>query len=390
MKAHIPFAALPITALPFALFSLMGCTPVFAPPPAFDGGFLSNADAGTPCEAAAECDDRDPCTFDRCSPEGRCRYTRPTLAYTESASASTAGVADVLAWHSSRLHVGLGEAGVETFRRAESGGGEEGPVTLTLTSQGQRRPGGHVNDVIETSGHVVIAAGEAGLAVYPNDADQPVATFATEDAAHSMSRVDDLLLVSAAARGVQIVNIADITNPSAEGRADTPGRATHHVRLGRRVWVADGLVGLSVLGYDDPRDQSLQPERAVNLEGRASRVVRRGNLLATVLGTAGLSLVDMDAAPRPAEIARLTFAHPVTDAAFVGDKTLLVAAGDAGLHAFDLTTQDAPEVLGKLDVPTPVQRIRVRDLEVASTHAGLGLRLGALNCVDPDAPVDDS
>ncbi len=371
--------------LPCLLLSLLplACQ-VDDPVLAADGG---GPDLGPRCEAAADCDDGDPCTRDTCV-AGRCVVGRaPQTPLSVLGTVPVEGALAGLWLQGDQLWV--------SWRDDRASGLTTWDLTpLPAALQTQRRLAeadeGAFGPVAVVEGRVYV--GEAPARVRALDADgAALGVQRTSDPVQALTPLPGTQRVVAAVfgKGLEVLGFGNPAEPRRVARLDTPGRALQVVVRPNRWYVADGLGGLLQIDARDVADPRRLPDpvptagRAVGLDERDGRVLLAEH-------GAGVGVIDLLADPRPARLATLTPGAPVHAVAFV-DPRLAVAAGDTnGLLLIDLLRPTEPTLWGSVGLPAAATHLSLDGHRVAVGHGG-GVTLLAVTCAAPpevDGGVD--
>lgn len=342
-----------------------------------DGGTDLDAGPGDECTvdtAADDCSDGDPCTEESCE-NGYCAHARmaPNLARVATLPGPSYG----LHLTSSRVHVAAGAEGVRTFDLGPLPDGE--PTERFVHPTAAPAIG-----ALENSGQILAFEGAGGLEVFANSEDPAVvASYRGGDEVRGLGRVDDLAVVYAYAKGLEILDAATWTRTA---RVDTPGRAQDAVLWGDHIFVADGLAGLTDVDFSDRTAPEVLDARRIPTEGRAVAVARRDRWIALAETGAGAGIVDLRAEGGPARIATLPLGGDVLDVDFTGSKTAAWAAGEAGLVLVDLLDPEAPSIWTSEVLDGPAVALDARGERVAVSMGEAGTAVYDLQCTPPETP----
>ena len=294
-----------------------------------DAGLDATAtDLGVPCEADEICADDDPCTVEACR-EGHCVTERsPRAELVVGPAIPVGGGATAIALADNELYIAKGADGLEIWdvaldppmlRLARQREGEEGPV-VALAVAGDR-----------------IVLGEEGAAVRALDrasgAPVGVAYHAGDDV-RALSFEGGRVFVAAYAKGVEVLQPGDWSNPQRTARVDTPGRAVGLAREGSLIAVADGLGGLALIDLPEGGTPALRRDQTTATAGRVDSVALRGGQVLLAEQVAGLGLVTL-AAGSPERQATFLLDGAVQAVALLDPHTG-VAVGPGGVQVLDL------------------------------------------------------
>ncbi len=295
------------------------------------------------------------------------RWDDPTTpASVGSAAAGTvlavATLPDVVSGKADYLYVARGPGGVDVYNMT---GGVPGTLATTI-------PGINAIDVSRAARFLYVVVAGVGVEIYDND-NPEVATYLATIPAPSAVRAVPWgihLFIAAGSGGLLVADISDHTMPAIVG--DVPGINAADVTLyahyqngsafASRAYVADPDVGVHVI---DLLPDFSSPSLANTLP---------------LVGAAGLDTYSR---------------YLITDGAIPSREHfyLYVAAGQAGLHVFDITDPDAitfagaAQMLGgvamDVDVSSQINPPGVDDYALVA-NSTLGLQV--VNVTDPTAP----
>ncbi|MCB9524594.1 MAG: hypothetical protein H6702_14635 [Myxococcales bacterium] len=365
-----------IRPAPF-LLSLLLAAPACRVDPAAEQPDGTPPDLGARCSAAADCDDGDPCTRDRCL-DGRCVVDRAAVAPLEAlGTIPVEGVLQGLALAGDRLLL--------TWRTDAAAGLTEWDLsTLPAAMQTLRRQAeadeGAFGAVAVVGDRTYV--GEAPARLRALDATgQSLGVQPTADPVQAITPLPGTARVVAAefGKGLEVLGFGDPASPRRVARLDTPGRALAVAVRPNRWYVADGLNGLVIVDARDVADPRRLGEPVPTL-GRALGVDERDGLALLAEAGAGLGIINLRAEPLPARLATLPLgeAHAV---AWLGPALAAVAAED-GLHLVDLLRPSAPTVWGTATTAGPTRQLAADGARVAVGH-GDGVTVFEVACAAP-------
>lgn len=166
-------------------------------------------------------------------------------------SVSTRGQLRALALHGDRLALAEGTGAVRLFDVSR-------PARPRKLFELREADG--ARDVALRGGVLFVAAGRAGLLVFePEASSSPIGRLAASSSATAVSLQGDLALVANGGWGLQIVDIADPTNPQQVGSLRLPGHPSVRRAFadGVRVYIAADVGGLAVAEIPNPRSPKL-------------------------------------------------------------------------------------------------------------------------------------
>lgn len=163
------------------------------------------------------------------------------------------------------------------------------------------------------------------------------------------------------ARTFQIVSLKDPWSPKlVNSRSRTGAQFQQGVLQGNALLLAAQKRGVTVYSVGDPR----KPKLLSLLKDLTSvyRVAVSDRLVAAFDDEKGLVLVDYSSWAEPKIRGTFPLAHHVHDAGFSPQtpSLLLMAEGDAGLHAVDVSNPSSPEEAGRWTSPAPAMALAPR------------------------------
>ncbi len=189
--------------------------------------------------------------------------------------------------------------------------------------------------------------------------------------------------VAAGAAGLQVVQIADRSNPAIVASLDTPGNANDVKIAGNFAYIADGSSGLQIVNIANP----LAPVLAATFftSGEAWDVVVRGARAYIANGASGLVILDVSNPAAPFLLGSVALGGVAKGVDIdVFRRIAVVALGTLGLRVVDVSNPAGPLVIGTLAGGD------VRDVAVQNTYAFLAdfnRSFTSVNLADPMNPV---
>ncbi len=342
-----------------------------------DGGL----DAGSECTVetqATDCtlDDGDPCTETLCL-EGACVLQRRAPAMERIGSLVTPTPALALEYAGGRLVVAEGTGGVGEYRVTITDG------SATIAERVRYPTAGPALRVRALSGHVLVAEGDTGMEVFPDQVAVAESLYLGPDRIVGFAMVNTVVIAFAYSKGLDFVDFATWTAPVPQITVDTRGRAVDAIGWNDLILVADGLAGVAAVDFLDPALPVLLPEPLIRTEGRVVALRRRGDLLAVAESGAGAGLFDLGGNNGPVRLAALDLGGPVVDADILSQNTVIFAASDGGLTILDLLDIENPSVWIREVPEGPVLDLDRSGEEIAIAMGAAGIAIYDLNCSPP-------
>ncbi|MCB9548357.1 MAG: hypothetical protein H6706_21320 [Myxococcales bacterium] len=330
-----------------------GCTPSGADPVDAQPADAAPTDAGPGCDGALDCEDDDPCTTAVCE-AGRCVIGRPEGALLIAGDPiPVASGPTALALAGDELYIGLGAAGLEVWDLA----GFPAPPVLRLARHPEGDEGA-VDHLAVAADRVVIGEAAGVVRALERGSGAPVgAAWRAADQIEGVVYQGGRVVVASYAKGVEVVQPGDWSDPSRIGRADTRGRAQAVARAGAVLAVADGLAGLALLDLT-PTGPVLRRDALLDTSGRAVGVAIRGDRVLLAEGPAGASVVTL-APAGPRRDATFLLAGSTVGVGLLAPDRGVVATSEGEVALVDLRQPAAPRVWLRAPTAAPVRRVQV-------------------------------
>lgn len=179
---------------------------------------------------------------------------------------------------------------------------------------------------------------------------------------------------------LNVFDVTDPTDPQLVGSVAT-SKAEAVAVEGAHAYLADGSAGLRVVDVANPA----QPQiiATMDLGGYASDVAIEGTLVYVVINT-GLSVVDVTDPANPQLVGNLVTPGSARRVAVVGDRAY-VAVGEAGLVVVDIADPLTLQILGQ--VTTPEDAIGVAAAGAYAYVAAGDAGVQVVNVADPQNPL---
>ncbi|MFN7964796.1 MAG: hypothetical protein U0V87_03795 [Acidobacteriota bacterium] len=234
-----------------------------------------------------------------------------------------------------------------------------------------------------------VADGAAGLQVYDVSVPESPTRYGsgapTAGLAYDVVVSGGVALVSDPIGGLFAFDLSNINAPALTSQITTPGSPSGIWLEGKRLFVADGPAGLTILDVANPASPRMIGNTVPPSGAQTTAVQVVGGYAYLSDFFQGLAVFDVRRSAAPNTLAAsLPLPSEARDAVLSGN-TLYVAAGEAGLLTFDASNPRALIPLGALDTDGNAEAV-----VVAGTRAFVADGLNGLLIVDvenPSAPV---
>jgi len=171
----------------------------------------------------------------------------------------------------------------------------------------------------------------------------------TPDRAYGVYVSDNYAYVADYESGLQVIDVSDPTNPTIVGSADTPGYARDVYVSGNYAYVADGDSGLQVIDISDPTNPTIvgsadTPDWAygVHVSGNYAYIADRDS---------GLQAVDVSDPTNPTWVGSAETQGAAEDVYISGNYAYVAneETEDANLAVIDITYPTNPTIVGSAD-----------------------------------------
>jgi hypothetical protein len=245
----------------------------------------------------------------------------------------------------------------------------------------------YVNDVAVVGGHAYLAAYANDLVVLAYPGPGPVAPLGGS-ITHYHDVVDlvlvDGLAVQLAANatnfdGLQVLDLADPTQPTVIGALDHTHHGERLVAHGSRVYTKSHTY-FDVVDLSDPT----QPDHVARLPlwGSVFQMERSGDLVFVAAGEEGVQLIDVSDPLAPYLRNTLPTSEPVHGVA-VHDAMLYVGDGPS-LEIWVVADPDAPVLVSTVPLPDDALHL---DVDGGYVHAALGYQAAIVDVTPPSTPA---
>jgi len=190
----------------------------------------------------------------------------------------------------------------------------------------------------------------------------------------------DYVFVTSEKTGLQIIDIANRTDPQVVGTIVTPDTAWDVALADHRAYVADGRTGLQIVDISVPAVPTLLSPYAF---GAASDVAVDGGLAFVADGYAGLTVIDIGKPGDLNKVGSIEVGDAVGSVEYGDDVVIL--GGEKGLYVVDVQTPENPQVLATYQTLAPVGSVAYSEGVVYAAEFEAGLEI--IDIRDPFAPL---
>lgn len=174
-----------------------------------------------------------------------------------------------------------------------------------------------------------------------------LAALAIPGYANNVDVQADTAYVAAGSTGLQVVDVADRSNPSIVGALDTAGNAIDIKVLGDYAFIADGSNGLVVIDVSDRTLPVWLSKQAT--AGVAQDLQVEGDYAYVACGTGGVAIINISNPAAPVLTSELQISNAeVMSVGVSGDRLALVTG--SGLKMVDITDRMSPILLGSVSI----------------------------------------
>jgi hypothetical protein len=153
--------------------------------------------------------------------------------------------------------------------------------------------------------------------------------------------------VAAGSTGLQVVDVANRTNPQVVASLDTPGNANDVKVVGTTAYVADGASGLQVIDITNPLAPVLRG--TLDTPGIAQDVAIKDTLAYVADGAAGLQIIDVSNPIAPSLRGTVDTPGTAKGVDVAANQALAVIAdGTAGIRVVDITNPAVPVIISSV------------------------------------------
>jgi hypothetical protein len=350
-----------------------------------DGGMevldvSDNRDIPRACRSYEECDDGDPCTTGICV-QGLCQYAMKTVTLNPIPVETKESAIDV-SLSEGRMYVleQRGTGGVlEAF---DIGVVTEPSLVASTVSQGTPL------DMDANERGVVVASGVDGIETFSTELNRLTDVAPGRGCIWSLEEVRAVGLgpvnsiAAGYAKGVSVVDFADLADPAYVAQVDTTGRAIGAVSVSRSfALIADSLNGAVVVDFEAEDRPDLGGK--VPTDGRVVDVAVKDDTALMAEYGAGFGVVDLSDTGAPKRLALFPASSPVVSVGLLGRQTAVVAWKNGVVAVFDLIDPLRPRVVTTWESPFEPEELDVRDGLIAVASGSGGVTLLQTGCTSP-------
>jgi len=158
---------------------------------------------------------------------------------------------------------------------------------------------------------------------------------------YGIETIDNLALVAAGKKGLQIVDISDAKTPGLKGTYETSGEAKAVAAAGKYVYVAAAESGLQIIDISDSAAPELAGE--IDTPGSAEDVIIRGDYAFIADGSSGLQIINVSNPLEPKAVGSYDTPDKAERVAVSGDYAY-VADGSSGLQVINVSVPSEPNL----------------------------------------------